>query len=170
MSTNTNDPIHTFVEMSATLTGFTSAAIRPGLDPVGLSTTYYNFVNARFPTELASLLGAFRESPGKTTQEVADLLLETKTGAPPSERAQLAQSIVRMWYLGSWYDPAPASAEGTLKQVVSKQGYVGGLVWKVAQTHPMGYSEFTFGYWAKAPPSLADFGINVPAPSQGKES
>ncbi len=167
MSTSADDPVQTFAAMSAALTGFKLEAIRPQLDPVGLSALYYNFVHARSPEMLASLLGAFRESSG-TSQEKADLLLETKSGAPASERAQLAQSIVRMWYLGSWYAPSGATPPFSPEQVISRQAYVGGLVWKVAQTHPMGYSEFTFGYWAKTPPSLADFGVDVPGSTQGE--
>jgi hypothetical protein len=172
MSTSTDDPVQTFAAMSAALTGFTIAAIRPSLDPVGLSSTYYEFVKARVPTNLASLLGAYRENAEKTPQEIADILLETQSSAAPSERAQLAESIVRMWYLGSWYVPGPVPAGDrpsfSPEQVISRQGYVGGLVWKAAQTHPMGYSEFTFGYWGKQPPSLADFGVDVPS-TQGGE-
>jgi hypothetical protein len=168
MSTSADDPIQTFAEMSAALTGFTVDAIRPGIDPIGLSTSYYGFVNERSPALLAALLGAFVENRGKPAQEIADLLLETKTRAAPSARAQLAQSIVSMWYLGSWYVPDPGLPKDNppsflLKQVISKQAYVNGLVWKVAQAHPMGYSQFTFGYWGKTPPSLADFGVDVPA-------
>ena len=32
-----------------------------------------------------------------------------------------------------------------------------GWTWRVAQTHPMGYSDFRFGYWAEDPPALNDF-------------
>ncbi|HEX4496824.1 MAG TPA: sorbitol dehydrogenase, partial [Thermoanaerobaculia bacterium] len=34
--------------------------------------------------------------------------------------------------------------------------------WKAAQAHPMGYSQFSFGYWSSVPPSLAAFGVDLP--------
>lgn len=160
MSIAPDDPIQTFAEMSAALTGFQLSVIKPGLDPVGLSTTYYNFVNQRAPGLLVELLGMYRANASRPAQEIADLLLDIASPTP-SAAAALAQSIVRMWYLGSWYTPGTADQE----QVISDQAYIGGLTWKAMQSHPMGYSEFTFGYWSKTPPSLADFGVDVP--SQG---
>jgi hypothetical protein len=164
MSASVDDAVETFARMSAALTGFTPETIRPPLDPVNLSASYYEFVNSRATESLALLLAAFRDNEHLPPQQIAELLLETKASGPGSPSAQLAQSIVRMWYLGSWYTPGPAA---TLVQVISRQGYIGGLVWKAAQTHPMGYSEFTFGYWAKLPPPLVEFGVNVPPTAPG---
>ncbi|MGC4086763.1 MAG: sugar dehydrogenase complex small subunit [Polyangiaceae bacterium] len=165
MTAPTNDPVDTFARLSAVLTGFTLATIKPGLDPVNLSKTYYDFVNAKSATTLAQLLAAYLENQSQPAQQLANLLLETQAKTP-SARAALAQSIVRMWYLGSWY--APGDSQPT--QVVSSQAYVGGLVWKAAQTHPMGYSEFTFGYWSKQPPPLNEFGVDVPPQASGGKS
>lgn len=164
MSTTSDDPVDIFVGMSAALTGFQSSVLRPDLDPIGLSTTYYNFVNSRFPGLLSELLGMYQVNAGKPAQEIADLLLETKA-ISPSAMAKLAQSIVRMWYLGSWYTMGTADQE----QVISQQAYIGGLTWKAMQSHPMGYSEFTFGYWSSAPPPLADFGVAVPSKGANDE-
>jgi hypothetical protein len=164
MTTAQDDAIDTFAQMSAALTGFTLATIQPALDPVRLSASYYAFVNVRATESLALLLSAYRAIATQPAQTIANSLLETASGAPASALAQLAQSIVRMWYLGSWYAPGEGSSP---VQVISAQAYVGGLVWKAAQTHPMGYSEFTFGYWAQTPPALADFGVDVPSAAKG---
>ena len=66
----------------------------------------------------------------------------------------VARSIMKMWLLGSWYNPANSSQA---VNVVSAQAYKESLVWKIMQSHPMGYSMFTFGYWAKPPPPLSQF-------------
>ena len=46
----------------------------------------------------------------------------------------------------------------TPQRVISPAAYTQAWTWRVAQTHPMGYSEFRYGYWAKDPEaSLEDF-------------
>jgi hypothetical protein len=40
---------------------------------------------------------------------------------------------------------------------VSMDAYTQSWVWRIAQTHPMGYSEWQFGYWTKDPRPLTDF-------------
>lgn len=152
-----------FANMSAALTGFVPNVIRPFLDPVNLSQTYYDFAVSQV-TEgaMQSLLDAYRAIATQPVQTIADALLETGS-TTPSNQAQIAQSILAMWYLGSWYKPAyqNGGVSGSVVQVVSSQAYTNGLVWKVAQAHPMGYSPFTFGYWSQPPASLATFGVNT---------
>jgi len=47
------------------------------------------------------------------------------------------------------------------QQVISSVAYTNGLAWRVMQSHPMGYSQFTFGYWSQVPGSLSSFGVNT---------
>ena len=65
---------------------------------------------------------------------------------------------MKLWLLGSWYQPYD---QGTAKEhdirVVSDQAYKESWAWKIAQSHPMGYSEYHFGYWAEQPPTLKQF-------------
>jgi hypothetical protein len=98
------------------------------------------------------------QTPALTPQQIADTLLEV-TSTTPSKQAQLCQSIVSMWYLGSWYPP-PFQKDG-LQQVISSQAYTKSLVWNLAQSHPMGFSAFTFGYWSQPPAALDTFGVNT---------
>lgn len=114
-----------------------------------------------------ALLSAFdalsKQTPPLTPQQIGDLLLETANDAP-SLQAQLAQSIVAMWYLGSWYPPGVLGGGGfapPAMQVISSQAYTKSLVWNLAQSHPMGFSAFTFGYWSQTPASLDTFGVNT---------
>ena len=152
-----------FANMSAALTGFQSSFLRPFLDPVNLSGTFYNFAVAQVGQSMMdTLMSAFAslssQTPPLTPQQIADTLLEVSSPTP-SPQAQLCQSIVAMWYLGSWYPP-PFQTNG-LQQVISSQAYTKSLAWNLAQAHPMGFSAFTFGYWSQAPASLETFGVNT---------
>ena len=86
-----------------------------------------------------------------------------KVQATPDTK-YLARSIVLMWYLGAWYDPdnlralverpdpPPAKFE-----VISPKAYTQGWALRVAQAHPMGFSEMQFGYWSRPPSARVDF-------------
>lgn len=150
--------------MSAALTGFQSSVLKPELDPLGLAQQYYKFAVSQVgQTALTGLLTAYRDISSQPAQQIADTLLET-SAASPSPQAQLAQSIVAMWYLGSWYVPGVLGGGGFAPppvQVISSVAYTNGLVWRVMQSHPMGYSPFTFGYWSQTPAPLSSFGVNT---------
>jgi hypothetical protein len=155
--------VQAFADMSAALTGFQSSFIRPFLDPVNLSGTFYSFavsqVGQSLMDELMSAFDALNsQTPPLTAQQIADKLLEVSSTAP-SPQAQLCQSIVAMWYLGSWYPPPFQT--GGLQQVISAQAYTKSLVWNLAQAHPMGFSAFIFGYWSQPPAPLVTFGVNT---------
>jgi hypothetical protein len=155
--------VQAFANMSAAMTGFQPSFIRPFLDPVNLSGIFYEFAVAQVgQTMMDALMNAFAaltsQTPPLTPQQIADSLLEVSS-TTPSNQAQLCQSIVSMWYLGSWYPP-PFQTDG-LQQVISAQAYTKSLVWNLAQAHPMGFSPFTFGYWSQPPGSLETFGVNT---------
>jgi hypothetical protein len=156
--------IQDFADMSAALTGFQSSVLKPELDPVGLAREYYIFAVAQVgEPAMTTLLNAYRAVKTQPAQQIADTLLET-SGSSPSPQAQLAQSIVAMWYLGSWYVPGVLGGGGFAPpplQVISSAAYTNGLVWRVMQSHPMGYSPFTFGYWSQVPAPLNSFGVNT---------
>jgi hypothetical protein len=156
--------IQDFADMSAALTGFQSSVLKPALDPLNLAHEYYVFAVAQVgQAAMTALLNAYRAIKTQTAQQIADTLLETSSSSP-SAQAQLAQSIVAMWYLGSWYVPGVLGGGGFAPpplQVISSVAYTNGLVWRVMQSHPMGYSAFTFGYWSQQPAPLSSFGVNT---------
>ena len=159
--------VQDFANMSAALTGFQPGFIRPFLDPVNLSGTFYQCdvdqVSQPMMDAPMSAFDAVRsQNPALTPQQIADNLLEI--GNPtPSNQALLCQAIIAMWYLGSWYPPPfnPPLEKPSFHVVISSQAYTKGLVWNVAQSHAMGFSPFTFGYWTQAPASLETFGVNT---------
>ena len=61
----------------------------------------------------------------------------------------------------------PAQPVEIAIKVVSSQAYKESLVWKAMQAHPMGYSMFSFGYWAEEPPPLDQF-ITFSSSNQGE--
>ena len=155
--------VQNFANLSAALTGFQPSFIRPFLDPVNLSGTFYEFAVAQVGQPMMdALLSAFTalstQTPALTPQQIADTLLEV-TSATPSDQALLCQAIILMWYLGSWYPPPFQT--GGFQQVISSQAYTKSLAWNLAQAHPMGFSAFTFGYWSQPPASLETFGVNT---------
>ena len=155
--------VQDFANMSAALTGFLSSVLKPQLDPVGLARTYYEFAVSQVGAQMSTLLTAYRAIKTQPPQTIADTLLETSS-ATPSAQALLCQSIVAMWYLGAWYIPGNQGGFGfppTPLQVISSEAYTNGLVWKVMQSHPMGFSPFTFGYWSQVPGPLSSFGVNT---------
>ena len=165
--TNSTSPseavVQDFANMSAALTGFQPSFIRPFLDPVNLSGIFYQFAVSQVGRSMMdALMSAFdalsNQTPPLTPQQIADTLLEISSPTP-SPQAQLCQSIIAMWYLGSWYPP-PFKPD-SLQQVISSQAYTKSLVWNLAQAHPMGFSAFTFGYWSQPPASLETFGVNT---------
>jgi hypothetical protein len=171
MSTAANLPPDTrptdFADMSAALTGFTIGEINPINDPLDRVNMFLQASDANATggaTAVSALLAAYVKLRGQglTSQQIANSLLDT-AGDPknPSPQTLLARQIVSLWYFGAWYGSQPKPT------VISSNAYIGGLAWQAMQAHPMGNSDFTFGYWTQPPPPLSDFGVDVP-PSGGR--
>lgn len=157
-----NSPMDLFVGMSAVLTGIDASMLAPQLDPVNIKQTYFNFVQGKDAATFNQMLGIFQQNQTKPPATIANIIC-TQSGTAVE---YLARSIILMWYLGSWYEPAVLQAYNSSNPpplpvpsagVISAAAYTQGWVWSVAQAHPMGYSNFVFGDWSKDPPSLADF-------------
>lgn len=166
--TSTASPVDVFVQVSALLTGFSAEnVLAPGLDPVDLKTTIYDFAHARAGAALDALLAEYAKlSGGKPVCALSDdeqtsignALLGLGGQRQDPDVAATARAVSRAWYLGSWYQPfdnGPYKA-GT-QVVISDQAYISGLAWKAMQSHAMGNSTFTYGYWASDPPPLDQF-------------
>jgi hypothetical protein len=144
---NTTLTLPIFVGLSSALTGVAASQLKPKIDPIDIAGQYFatltGHVAAPVLTNLATTFQAASTPVAGATAVLADPVL-----------GPVARSIMKLWLLGSWYEPAkPTQAVN----VVSAQAYKESLVWKVMQSHPMGYSMFTYGYWAKPPPALDQF-------------
>ena len=153
-----------FLGLSSALTGIAVDRLNPKRPPsqrasrdvLDVKHAYYARAQ-RYPEfeQLLRLYNANSEKPDK--DEIAKIILDD-----PEVRF-LARSIMLAWYLGAWYEPAdlkkPPSVPPPIPfEVLSPTAYTQGFVWRVAQAHPMGYSEWAFGYWSDPPTqSLDDF-------------
>jgi hypothetical protein len=147
-----------FVSLSSALTGVAAAQLKPPFDPIGIADQYFATLNANIqpPSTLANLAAVF-QAVSDPKQGAANVLADPTLGP-------VARSIIKLWLLGSWYSPSnPSQAV----KVVSAQAYKESLVWKIMQSHPMGYSMFKFGDWASPPPPLQAFiQPATPSPAQ----
>ena len=125
----------------------------PGVDPINVKNTYFDWINTHAaPSSFAKLLQIAKDNRKSTSDIIA------KVSSSDDGTKFLARSIVLLWYLGSWYAPADLKANSSAgarhaisSQVVSAKAYTQGLVWQIAGTHPMGYSNLQFGYWSRDP-------------------
>ena len=157
-----NTPMDLFVGVSAVLTGIDASKLAPSLDPVNIKQTYFDYVQSKDGATFQQLLNIYDQNQTQPPATIGNIIL-TQSG---DAVCYLARSIMLMWYLGSWYDPAtlqkynspnpPKQPLGAVA-VISSEAYTQGWAWSVAQAHPMGYSNFTFGYWGSNPPTLQDF-------------
>jgi hypothetical protein len=159
-SANPDSDMATFVQLSEALTGIAAGKLAPATDSIGIKHDYFKWINEREPTAFVSLLKIAKDNANSSQAMIEKLQAAEDTKF-------LARSIVLMWYLGSWYAP------GDLKRlvdsrsspkpvfirhtVISPKAYTQGWVWRVAQAHPMGYSDLQFGYWARDPAPIEDF-------------
>jgi hypothetical protein len=122
-----------------------------GVDPINIKNQYFDWINAADGATFGKLLQIAREHSSSASD-----IITAVNGADDTKF--LARSIVLLWYLGSWYKPAdlksnstPGAAAFIPSEVVSAKAYTQGLVWQIAQAHPMGYSNLQFGYWSREP-------------------
>jgi hypothetical protein len=123
----------------------------PGVDPFNIKKDYFNVINIKDQVGFGKLLKIARDNP----ESAPDII---KAVNSDDDVRFLARSIVLLWYLGSWYEPADLrkfapGAQGVPvpSNVVCAKAYTQGRIWQIAQAHPMGYSNLQFGYWSREP-------------------
>ena len=136
-----------FVDLSSALTGVAASQLKPEIDPIDIAGQYFATLTGHVALSTLTNLATRFQAAGNPVAGATAVLADPVLGP-------VARSMMKLWLLGVWYDPAkPTQAVN----VVSAQAYKESLVWKVMQSHPMGYSMFTYGYWAKQPPALDQF-------------
>ena len=160
-----------FIRLSAALTGLARDLLAPDTDSLGMRKVYFDHVSNKAPVDFIALLQIAKDanlqvptdpaSGGIIKQADVDALVQAINAK--GDAKYLARSIVLMWYLGAWYEPTELKA---LAQdpthfvgytVISAKAYTQGWLWRVAQAHPMGYSDMQFGYWTRPPEPLTEF-------------
>jgi hypothetical protein len=128
----------------------------PGTDPINVKNDYFKWINASNAPTFEKLLQIAKDHSASAPNTISQEII-TQVNAS-DETKYLARSIVLLWYLGSWYKPedlqknsSPGTRALTFSKVLSAKAYTQGLVWQIAQAHPMGYSNLQFGYWSREP-------------------
>jgi hypothetical protein len=148
-----------FITLSSTLTGIAKNRLAPAVDPIQIANEY--FKQASGDAAFSGLMQIIRDNRADPAAAANKVMNNTDTGIK-----YLGRSIILAWYLGAWYDPKKLAVYNSPKpgvfpltpvKVISPKAYTQGWAWRVAQAHPMGYSELRFGYWSEDPPRLDDF-------------
>jgi hypothetical protein len=154
-ATDHRDPPRDFLELSAVLTGYGPT----DLLGTGMARRYYDeTVSIVGEAVVGELLGAAVSSLRAAGGDAADLeeavrrkiLADAKLGP-------VARNVIKMWYLGSWYQLPRAWREAhgaharDTDHVVSAEAYQEGLVWRAIGSHPPGAKQPGFGTWSQPP-------------------
>ena len=164
-----------FVNLSSALLGIDAVALNPAIRPddISMADVFYGLTVLAGPRSIANLLAAYdvMENQHLRPDQIAQALLASGNGPNTSLNGAFSRLITLMWLYGTWYGHTeitniPTSVAGIAADyqkdfVISSRAYKNAWIWRIAQTHPMGFSQFSFGSWASAPPSLADYGISL---------
>lgn len=163
--TTSSTRMSNFIGLSAVLTGFSADVIAPALDPVDIKSEYFPVFSQKIASEsgnsalVDSILQLFAElkAQGLNDQQIGEAMLASSNG---DDFVLACRKLIFMWYSGAWPTLIPATASAaasTVSEMISAKSYTTGLVWQVMQSHPMGDSNYRYGYWAIPPASLNDY-------------
>ncbi|MBA6098077.1 sorbitol dehydrogenase [Pseudomonas juntendi] len=151
-----SDPnLSNFINLSAVLTGLSAELLAPSVDPINLPPLFFATAQQGMGSAaFGKMLALYASIEGQPPAQIASAVL----GNSDPQIAQGARSVMKLWLLGSWYQPYDQGGQHKGDtSVVSDQAYKESWAWKIAQAHPMGYSQYHFGYWAEQPPTLKEF-------------
>lgn len=160
-----SDTMDNFIGLSAVLTGFASSILAPSLDPVNIKAEYLPFFTAKVAAEsgnpqlVDSIFAKYAALAAQqlSDQQIGSAMLDPANGA---DFVLACRKLIFMWYSGAWPTLIPASASApasTVSDLISAKSYTCGLAWQVMQSHPMGDSNYRYGYWNSQPPALNDY-------------
>lgn len=152
------DILDGFLALSEALTGFTGQRLRGTGQAEAYLATATGIVGEGVMRDLLLAAAEARASSGGDTEkheaELRRLVMSDDRLGP------VARNIIRMWYVGSWYQlPKPwREAHGQSPRdhdhVVSPISYTEGLLWPAIGANPAGAKPAGYGMWAM-PPRIA---------------
>lgn len=146
-----------FTGLSAVLTGFDSSIIAPTIDQINVKEEYLAAWTEKTGTALATSIldkyATLASDSNNSSQMIGEQMLAATNGA---DFVLACRKLIFLWYSGAW---PTLSADGTSTSSVllSTKSYNAGLVWQVMQSHPMGSSNYRYGYWSEAPAPLNQY-------------
>ena len=165
-----------FDDVSACLLGIDSSSLVPAVIPdnASLADLYYSVCDAAGGADyVTTLIGQYQSmvQQGMSAQDIAEALLTEDTYFRTDSTGTYSRLIMAMWLFGTWYGATEVSNNSAASNyissdyqnnfIVSSRAYKNGWAWRIAQAHPMGFSQFSLGSWADDPPSLSDYGISL---------
>lgn len=160
-----NSEMDNFVGLTAVLTGFNQSVFAPDVDPVDVKSEYLPLFKQKIaqesgnPSLVSQIFQKYEtlQAQKLTPQQIGVAMLDPGNG----EAFVLAcRKLIFMWYAGAWPTVIAATATtpaSTVSDIISENGYTSSLVWQVMQSHPMGDSNYRYGYWAQPPVPLSDY-------------
>ena len=144
-----------FLALSAALTGFGTFQLRG----TGQAEAYLATATAILGTAtMRALLTAADEAQASAGGDTARHEAELRRLVMSDDRlGPVARNIIRMWYVGTWYQMPKAwrEAYGSSAQdqdhVVSPISYTEGLLWPAVGGNPAGAKPAGYGMWAMPP-------------------
>ncbi|MGX9460920.1 hypothetical protein ACWXWU_06690 [Shewanella sp. A14] len=160
-----NDTMMDFIGLSAVLTGFAINIIAPKLDPVDIKSEYLPVFTQKITEESNDpglVTHIFQTFSALKAQKLSDQQIGTQMLSPDNGASFVlaCRKLIFMWYSGAWPTIIPATEAApatTVSDMISAKSYTTGLAWQVMQAHPMGDSNYRYGYWAKPPAALSAF-------------
>ena len=142
-----------FVGLSAVLTGFNQSIIAPFIDPINIKAEYFDKFTSEIPN-YADILKEFTslKAQGKADQEIGETILSNSAFEMP------CRQLIFLWYSGAWGFVQDGMV---VSDLLSAKSYTQGLAWQVMQSHPMGDSNYRYGYWAETPAPLSGYTGNT---------
>ena len=153
-----DDLLQRFLDFSAEVTAFSEF----DLEGTGQAESYLeSVVSVVGKATLRELLDAYQRATreagdGRKERLYRDIFSSEKLGP-------VARNIIKMWYVGVWYELPPEWTEsfGALENdvtfFVSPAAYTEGLLWRAIGANPPGAKAPGYGSWA-APPRIEDSG------------
>lgn len=146
--------MNTFISLSAVLTGFSKEIIAPQIDPIDIKSDYLKKFQSELGQTLVDKIFQTYEQLEKkklAPEEIGAAILDIKNG---TEFILACRSLIFLWYSGAW---PSIGKNGVESEILSSKSYNAGLVWKVMQSHPMGNSNYRYGYWSTKPDPLNEY-------------
>ncbi|WP_208245009.1 hypothetical protein WGT02_39105 (plasmid) [Rhizobium sp. T1470] len=158
---NTEDRLHNFLAFSTEVTAFTTFELwGTGQAEAYLVAGGTVLGAAVLDDLLATYKKILMETEGEPLSERKTRLRREIFGS--EKLGPIARNIVKLWYVGTWYELPTAWTEAfgpalnDVTFVVSASAYIEGLMWKAIGAHPAGAKAPGYGSWA-SPPQIPAF-------------
>lgn len=163
-----------FRALSSALLGVPETSLEPLVQQDNYSTAdvFYGLENLAGAAAVQAMLSEWNSyPPGMPAQVRADRLLKgTGTVLRPDAVGTFSRLTMLSWLYGVWYGGTEVQRNSAATNfitdpayrqdfIISGRAYKNSWIWRIAQAHPMGFSQFNFGSWASPPPTLTNYGI-----------